>query len=74
MPPGETPDAPYALRSRNWFSQLYFGKKLSSEMIQDTLAFGYTIREKFVPNALFWSVRAATVTNSRSRNAACSWT
>ena len=38
--PGCTPDAPYALRRRSWFSQSNCGKKLSSEMIHETLAFG----------------------------------
>ncbi len=74
VPPGETPEAPYALRSRNWFSQLIFGKKLSSEMIHERLAFGYTMFENLVPKELFWSERAAMVTNIRSRNAASSCT
>ena len=38
--PGWLPDAPYAPRRRNWFSQSKCGKKLSSEMMYETLAFG----------------------------------
>ena len=52
----------------------HFGKNDSSEISQERLAFGYFTLWNFVPNALFWSVRTATVKNSRSRNAPCSCT
>src|SRR5581483_3869871 len=68
VPPGCTPDAPYAPRRRNWFSQLYFGNQFSSDMIHESDALGYTTRWNLVPKELFWSVRAATVRNMRSRN------
>ena len=39
-PPGWTPDAPYAERKCSCVSHSGRGKKLSSERIQETLAFG----------------------------------
>src|SRR5687768_596832 len=70
---GCTPDAPYALRTRNWLRNDICGKNGSSDRIQDTLPFGYMTRWKFVPNALFSSERTASVRKSRSRKDACSW-
>src|SRR5262245_13450494 len=66
--PGWTPEAPYADRRRSELSHDSCGKKPSSEMIHEMLAFGYHTLWKFVPNALFWSVRSAAVTNRRSLN------
>src|SRR6476659_9294991 len=70
--PGCTPDAPYADRRRSEFSHDICGKKPSSEMIHETLALGYHTLWKFVPKALFWSVRNAAVTNRRSLNPSAS--
>src|ERR1043166_6953421 len=38
--PGCTPEAPNALRRRSWLRKSKCGKKLSSEMIHERLAFG----------------------------------
>src|SRR6185437_831448 len=70
--PGCTPLAPYDRRSRRLSSQVYFGKNASSDSTHEALAFGYNTFWKFVPNALFWSERAATVRKRRSRSEACS--
>src|SRR5262245_26846313 len=48
--PGCTPLAPYAVRNRNEFKKLGLGKKDSSEISHDRLAFGYTTFWNFVPN------------------------
>ena len=40
VPPGWTPEAPYAVRRRKVLSQSWCGKKLSSETTHEKLAFG----------------------------------
>src|SRR2546429_7162342 len=72
--PGWTPEAPNAPRNRTLFTQDHFGKNGSSDTTQETPSLGEYTALKFLPNALFLSVRRPAVTNRRPLDPNCSST